>query len=98
MRIQLSSLLSTVARGQASNVGGQCRISTSETRHQAAPAAQYYEEEQVAMQDTVKTIIDNDINPHVDEWEASGQYPAKQVVNQIFFTYPGFQGLEKAKS
>jgi len=93
MRIQLSSLLNTVARGQASNVGGRCRISTSETRHQAAPAAQYYEEEQVAMQDTVKTIIDNDINPYVDEWEASGQYPAKQVFKKL--ASAGLLGVNK---
>ena len=31
------------------------------------------------MQETVRKIIDEDINPYVDEWELSGQYPAKQV-------------------
>ena len=43
----------------------------------------YYEEDQVAMQRTAKTIIDNDINPYVDEWEASGQYPAKEVFAKL---------------
>ena len=31
------------------------------------------------MQKTVRQIIDEDINPFVDEWEAKGQYPAKKV-------------------
>ncbi len=31
------------------------------------------------MQRTVRKIIDEDINPYVDEWEAAGQYPAKKV-------------------
>ena len=31
------------------------------------------------MQKTVRKIIDEDINPYVDEWEAGGQYPAKKV-------------------
>ena len=31
------------------------------------------------MQKTVKKIIEEDINPFVDQWEAEGQYPAKQV-------------------
>ena len=37
------------------------------------------EEEQLSMQKTVKKIIEEDINPFVDQWEAEGQYPAKQV-------------------
>ena len=37
------------------------------------------QEEQKSMQKTVRKIIDEDINPYVDEWEAGGQYPAKKV-------------------
>ena len=37
------------------------------------------QEEQKSMQRTVRKIIDEDINPYVDEWEAAGQYPAKKV-------------------
>ena len=48
----------------------------------AAPVS-YYEEDQLAMQKTARTIIDNDINPFVEEWEASGQYPAKEVFKKL---------------
>ena len=48
-----------------------------------APAASYYEEDQLAMQKTAKAIIDTDINPFVEEWEASGQYPAKEVFRKL---------------
>jgi len=50
---------------------------------QNAMAQAYYEEEQKSMQKTVRKIIDDDINPFVDEWEASGQYPAKEVFKKL---------------
>jgi len=50
---------------------------------QNAMAQAYYEEDQKSMQKTVRKIIEDDINPHVDEWEASGQYPAKQVFRKL---------------
>jgi hypothetical protein len=31
------------------------------------------------MQKTLLKIIDDDINPYVDQWEKEGQYPAHQV-------------------
>merc|ERR1712113_355858 len=45
------------------------------------------------MQKTAKTIIDQDINPFVDEWEASGQYPAKQVFKKL--AEAGLLGVNK---
>ena len=45
------------------------------------------------MQKTVKSIIDNDINPYVDEWEASGQYPAKTVFKKL--AAAGLLGVNK---
>jgi len=47
-----------------------------------APVA-YYEEDQLALQKTARAIIDQDINPFVDEWEAAGQYPAKEVFKKL---------------
>ena len=35
------------------------------------------------MQATARKIIENDINPFVDEWEAAGQYPAKEVFKKL---------------
>merc|ERR1712241_1047808 len=45
------------------------------------------------MQKTAKAIIDHDINPFVDEWEASGQYPAKQVFKKL--AEAGLLGVNK---
>ena len=50
---------------------------------QNAMAHSYYEEEQKSMQKTARKIIDDDINPYVEEWEASGQYPAKEVFKKL---------------
>lgn len=52
-------------------------------QHQNELAEAYYEEEQKSMQRTVRKIIDEDINPYVDEWEAAGQYPAKKVMKKL---------------
>lgn len=52
-------------------------------QHQNALAECYYEEEQKSMQKTVRQIIDEDINPYVDEWEAKGQYPAKKIMKKL---------------
>jgi len=58
-------------------------ISRDFSSSRPASAASYYEEDQLAMQNTVKAIIDTDINPFVEEWEASGQYPAKEVFRKL---------------
>merc|ERR1712165_682140 len=71
-------------------------LSTSRTvaqLQQNAAAASYFEEDQLSMQKTAKTIIDQDINPFVDEWEASGQYPAKQVFKKL--AEAGLLGVNK---
>lgn len=43
----------------------------------------YYNEDHKSMQASLRKIIDSDINPHVDEWEASGQYPAHEVFKKL---------------
>lgn len=35
------------------------------------------------MQRTARKIIEEDINPYVDQWEAAGEYPAKQVFKKL---------------
>ena len=75
---------------------GQRELSSTSARgqlQQQAAVASYFEEDQLALQKTVKSIIDNDINPHVDEWEASGQYPAKQVFKKL--AEAGLLGVNK---
>ena len=71
-------------------------LSSSSARgqlQQQAAVASYFEEDQLALQKTVKSIIDNDINPNVDEWEAAGQYPAKQVFKKL--AEAGLLGVNK---
>ena len=43
----------------------------------------FYDEEHLAMQDSLKKIIDNDINPYVEEWEKAGEYPAQKIFKQL---------------
>ncbi|PRQ09789.1 acyl-CoA dehydrogenase family protein [Enhygromyxa salina] len=47
-----------------------------------------FTEEHALLRKTVNQIIDKHINPHVDEWEAAGAFPAHQV-----FKLFGDQGL-----
>ena len=47
-----------------------------------------FSEQHRALQSTLKRIIDDQINPHVDQWEAEGAFPAHQV-----FAALGKQGL-----
>ena len=50
---------------------------------QAAFQVDYFEEEQRSMQKTAKRIIDEDINPYVDQWEEEGMYPAHTVFKKL---------------
>jgi len=50
---------------------------------QNAMAQSYYEEDQISMQQTARRIIETDINPHVEEWEAAGEYPAHKVFKKL---------------
>jgi citronellyl-CoA dehydrogenase len=42
-----------------------------------------YGEEHLEIQRTLRKIIDSDINPHVDAWEAEGIFPAHQVFKKL---------------
>ena len=50
---------------------------------QAAVELDFFEEEQRSMQKTARRIIDDDINPFVDQWEAEGLYPAATVMKKL---------------
>ena len=50
---------------------------------QAAHQVEYFEEDQRSMQKTAKRIIDEDINPYVDQWEEEGMYPAHTVFKKL---------------
>ncbi|XP_021347595.1 probable acyl-CoA dehydrogenase 6 [Mizuhopecten yessoensis] len=42
-----------------------------------------YDIEHEQMKESLKKIIERDINPNVDQWEAEGQFPAKQVFKTL---------------
>merc|ERR1711892_1598487 len=48
-----------------------------------AVQVEFFEEEQLSMQKTARRIIDEDINPFVDQWEAEGMYPAAKVMKKL---------------
>ena len=45
--------------------------------------AELFTAEHRALRDTLARVIDKDINPYVDEWEASGRFPAHQVFKKL---------------
>ena len=45
--------------------------------------------EHEALRQTWKTLIDREINPHVDQWEKDGQFPAHELFkNCLLYTSP----------
>ncbi len=42
-----------------------------------------FTEEHEQFRKAVRQVVENDINPHVDEWEAAGIFPAKQVFSKL---------------
>jgi citronellyl-CoA dehydrogenase len=51
-----------------------------------------FTEEHALLRKTINQIIDKHINPHVDEWEAAGAFPARQVFKH--FGDAGLLGLK----
>jgi len=76
MAVTLRGLIPRVRQGWRT-------LHTSNVANQTAAAQAYYEEEHTMMQKSVRRIIDEDINPYVDQWEAEGQYPAHEVFKKL---------------
>merc|ERR1712241_1578535 len=53
------------------------------SRHFSTMQDSYYSEEHKAIQNTLRKIIDTEINPNVDQWENDGDYPAHQVFKKL---------------
>ncbi len=52
-----------------------------------------YTEEHIQIQDSLKKFIEAEINPHVDEWEAAGIFPAHELFHKMGKL--GFLGVNK---
>ncbi|KAF2354414.1 Acyl-CoA dehydrogenase/oxidase C-terminal [Trinorchestia longiramus] len=55
----------------------------NEQQQTEANGGHFYNAQQLQIQDTVKKIIEADINPHVDEWENKGAFPAHEVFSKL---------------
>ena len=53
-----------------------------------------YTGEHIALQDSVRQFIDKEINPHVDEWERAGIFPAHELFGKMGKL--GYLGVHKS--
>ena len=51
--------------------------------YSSAQAEAFYNDDHKAMRSTLRKIIDTDINPHVNKWEAEESYPAREVFKKL---------------
>ncbi|MGD9711827.1 MAG: acyl-CoA dehydrogenase family protein, partial [Thermomicrobiales bacterium] len=52
-----------------------------------------FQQEHLELQRSVRKLIESEINPHVDEWEQVGQFPAHEVFKK--FGQQGLLGINK---
>src|ERR1019366_3374765 len=55
-----------------------------------------YTEQHLELQRTVKKFIDTEINPHIDEWERDGIFPAHEVFRKMGKL--GLLGINKSEA
>ncbi|XP_042234237.1 probable acyl-CoA dehydrogenase 6 isoform X3 [Homarus americanus] len=80
--------------GTLCRVNVQCRsLVTTTNSAQVIEQHQFYNEEQQKLQNAIKKLIDKEINPHVDEWETAGMWPAHKIMK--LFGQAGFLGINK---
>ncbi|WP_219894982.1 acyl-CoA dehydrogenase family protein [Aquisediminimonas profunda] len=53
----------------------------------------FYKSEHQALQDSLRKFIEREINPYVDQWEADGIFPAKELFKKMGDS--GFLGITK---
>lgn len=86
-------------RGAPSRLGRRARALSSEPIPNSSAAGAgtigsvdiIYTEEHMEMRKALKKLIDKEINPYVDQWEAEKQFPAHQVMKKL--GEAGFLGI-----
>ena len=53
----------------------------------------FYNSEQVALQESVKKVVEEVINPYADQWDKDKIFPAKEVYKR--FGEAGFLGIHR---
>lgn len=56
---------------------------TASQNTQAVAKSHFYNEEQQKLQNALQKLIDTEINPYVDEWEAAGRWPAHRILKLL---------------
>ncbi|XP_076058770.1 putative acyl-CoA dehydrogenase 6 [Oratosquilla oratoria] len=70
------------------------QISSTVTKQgQAEPKRDFYSEDHIELQNSLKKLINTHINPNVDQWEEEGQFPAHVVFKLLGDA--GFLGVTK---
>ena len=66
-------------------LGRSLRVSVPKRAESEAVGAwgEIYGPEHLQMQDSLRKIIEQDINPNVPEWEKAGQYPGKNQQDDL---------------
>ena len=71
----------------------QFSSSKSLSNLQSALKQNFYNSEQVALQESVKKLVEETINPHADQWDKDKIFPAKEVYKK--FGEAGFLGIHR---
>ena len=69
---------------------GLNRLAQLRSVTQCGAGGEIYGPEHLALQDSLRKMIESDINPHVAEWEEQKQFPVKEVMKK--FGEGGFLG------
>ena len=89
-------LLRRVLIGQVSknSLPFTCVAASLSTRSSSSPFVHdLYNEDHLAMAQSLRTFIDREINPHVPQWEKDEIWPAKELALKM--GKAGFLGLTK---
>jgi len=59
------------------------RVNLRKNAETCGIGGEIYTSDHIAMQESLKKLIDAEINPHCAEWEAAGAYPAHEVMKKL---------------